>query len=440
MAEEELPLETPDTQPQQEQHPPTETETDQAIPNPEEAADHLQQQQTTTTTTTTTTTSEQEPVAAAAPAPAASAGSAPVHLLPLRAAPPAQPVHRVVRAAFAATGLPEILELRPGESQAITVQLVGVTPLGGQVRPSSHLRFVVRFYDFTAAVTPPVSLHPLGGGHAPYVVVSEALPEWATGTASPSTEFTGAPGMAVRFEVPGDAADSALLDRYMRFGGCMQIEAWDDESLLHVGTARVPLAGLADRKAEVWHEAALLEPVLPLQDERHSGRRCGLLQVRVVHCRGQKKRPHASKKIAEPVQPDAPDAKGSVAARRKKDPTEMERKLLRLHRLQASRFSNTDADRLDVHHNLDEARSAARTAVIKQSLEAAASQHLTVDCYAGMEPFFEHKLTNLQNRKQRFTVTCSPDAMALTATHHEGAALEMLTNAAHCEPSKPTAH
>jgi hypothetical protein len=118
----------------------------------------------------------------------------------------------------------------------------------------------------------------------------------------------------------------------------------------------------------------------------------------------------------------------------------MERKLLRLHRLQASRFSNTDADRLVFHHELDGARFATRTAAIKQSLEVAALQHLTVDCYAGMEPFFEHKLTNLQSRKQRFTVTCSPDAMALTATHHQGAALEMLTDAAHCEPSKSTAY
>lgn len=360
-----------------------------------------------------------------------------MHVLPLRTAPQAQPVHRVVRAAFAATGLPEILEQRPSDSEAITVQLVGVTPLGGAVGASSHLRFVVRFYDFTAAVTPPVSLHPLGGGHAPYVVVSEALPEWAAGTASVSTEFTGAPGMAVRFEVPRDAAESALLGRYMRFGGCVQIEVWDDKSLLHVGTARVPLAELADGKAEVWHEAALLEPVLPLQDERHAGRRCGLLQLRVAHCLGEKRRTHAAKKIAEPVQPDAPKPKGSAAARRKKDPTEMERKLLRLHRLQG-RLSNADAERLDIHHKVDGARSASRTAAIKQSLEAAAAQHLTVDCYAGMEPFFEHKLTNLQSRKQKFTVACSPDAIALTAAHHRGAALEMVTDAAHCELSKLT--
>eukprot|EP01043_Picozoa_sp_COSAG02_P039569 COSAG02_NODE_3135_length_7303_cov_11.100222_1_plen_176_part_00 len=138
---------------------------------------------------------------------------------------------------------------------------------------------------------------------------------------------------------PGDAAESALLGRYMRFGGCVQIEVWVDKSLLHVGTARVPLAELADGKAEVWHEAALLEPVLPLQDERHAGRRCGLLQLRVAHCLGEKRRTHAAKKIAEPVQPDAPEAKGSTAARRKKDPTEMEWQLLWLHRLQG-RLSN----------------------------------------------------------------------------------------------------
>jgi hypothetical protein len=223
----------------------------------------------------------------------------------------------------------------------------------------------------------------------------------------------------------------------VRLGGCLQVEAWDDVSLLHVGTARVPLAELAQGKAEVWHEAALLEPVLPLQNERHAGRCCGLLQLRVAHCSGHQKHAHAPKKIAEPVQPDAPSgAKGGAATRRKKDPTEMERKLLRLHRLQASRFSTTDAERLDAHHQLDDVRSASRVSAIKQTLEAAAEQHLTVDCCAGTEPFFEHKLTNLQSRKQKFTVTCSPAAMGLTSAHHQGAVLEMVTDTAQCEPAQ----
>lgn len=197
--------------------------------------------------------------------------------------PPAQPVERVVRPTFVATGLPELLGQRRTEVEAVTVQLVGITPLGGAVQPNSHLRFVVRFYDFTSAVTPPVSLHPLGGGHAPYVVVSKSLPEWAS---APTThnEFTGVPGIVVRFEVPGDASESGLLGWYTRFGGCMQIEAWDDASLLHVGTAWVPLAELAHGKPEVWHEVALLEPVLPLQDERRAGRCCGLLWAAAASC------------------------------------------------------------------------------------------------------------------------------------------------------------
>lgn len=89
--------------------------------------------------------------------------------------------------------------------------------------------------------------------------------------------------------------------------------------------------------------------------------------------------------------------KGATSAtKRQKDPTETERKLSWLHRLQAMRFSTTDSDRLDVHQKLDDERSASRTLAIKQSLEAAAEQHLTVNCCAGVEPFFEHKLTNLQ--------------------------------------------
>ena len=64
--------------------------------------------------------------------------------------------------------------------------------------------------------------------------------------------------------------------------------------------------------------------------------------------------------------------------------------------------------------------------------EAATEQQLTVDCFAGTAPFFEHKLTNLQARKQKFTVTCSPCA-TLIAAHHKGAALELVTDSNHCE-------
>ena len=372
----------------------------------------------------------------AAAAPAAPC-AAPVHLQPLRPAPPTAGVHRVVRAAFAATGLREILgQHSASEVEAITVQIVGVTPLAGAVQGHSQLRFVLRFYDFTPAVTPPVTLQPLGAGHAPHVVVSGRLGERVGGAVSPE-RFAGTPGVVVRFEVGGDAAESARLGRYVRLGGCLQVEAWDDVSLLHVGTARVPLAELAQGKAEVWHEAALLEPVLPLQDERHAGRCCGLLQLRVAHCSGHKKHTHAPKKIAEPVQPHAPSgAKAGAGTRRKKDPTETERKLLRLQRLQASRFSTTDAERLDAHHELDDVRSASRTSAIKQTLEAAAEQHVTVNCCAGTEPFFEYKLTNLQHRKQKFTVTCSSAAMGLTSAHHQGAVLEMVMDTAHCKPAQ----
>jgi hypothetical protein len=393
---------------------------------------------------------EAEPAAAAAapstaaPAAPATPAPAPVHLLPLRPAPLPQPVERVVRAAFAATGLPEILEQRRTEAEAITVQLVGVTPLAGTIRAGSHLRFVVRFYDFASAPTAPVSLHPLGGGHAPYLLVSEALPEWLSAATVVSSEFTGAPGLSLRFEVPGDAAESARLGSYIRGGGCMQVEAWDDASLLHVGTARVPLSDLANGKPEVWHEAALLEPVLPSQDAGHAGRCCGLLQLRVARSAGKKKPVPVPKSMAEPVQqPSDAEAggkgKGKGKRSSKKEPTENERKLMRLQRMQAARFSTADTERLDVHHKLDDARAEARTSAIKQSLEAAAEQSVLVECTAGSEPFFEHKLTNLQSRKEKFVVTCSPDAPALSAVHHKGAVLELVTDAAHCE-CQPLAH
>ena len=373
----------------------------------------------------------------AAPGPAVPT-PAPTHLLPLQPAPPAQPVQRIIRAAFAATGLPEILGQRATEADALTVQLVGVTPQAGAIRASARLRFVVRLFDFAAAPTAAVSLHPLGSGHAPFVLVSQELAESASDAAR-GAEFKGAPGIGLRFEVSGDAAESARLGAYMRGGGHMQVEAWDDASLLHLGTARVPLADLANGTPEVWHEAALLEPVLPSQDTGHAGRCCGLLQLRVALCPGKKKHAHAPKAMAEPVSSEPADAKKKS---RPKAPTEQERKLQRLQRLQAAQFSTSDAPRLDLHNQLDDTRAEAKAATIKQSLEAAAEQKVTVECDAGSSPFFEHQLTNLQSRKKKYTVTCSAgdslkrasrDAdgtVMLTAAHHKGAVLELITDAA----------
>lgn len=65
-----------------------------------------------------------------------------------------------------------------------------------------------------------------------------------------------------------------------------------------------------------------------------------------------------------------------------------------------------------------------------QSLEAAAEQKVIVECDAGSSPFFEHQLTNLQSRKEKYIVTCTADLMSLTAPHHKGAVLELITDAA----------
>ena len=355
------------------------------------------------------------PADAAAPPPTA---QAPVHLLPLSPAPPAHRVDRVVRAAYAAHGLPEILEQPRTEAEAITVQLAGVTPKAATIRPASRLRFVVRFYDFAAAPTPPASLRPLPG-YAPLVLRPDA-------EESP-------PGVVLRFELPCDAAENARLSAFMR-SGSMQLEAWDETSLLLLGTARVGLADLAAQCGEVWHEASLIEPVVPGQDAEHAGRCCGTLQLRVARAAGRSARAHAAKTRAQLQQTaeeaEAPPSKVKRAtSKAAKLEAERDRKLLRLNAMQAAELGAADASRLAQHNSRDAARTTARKETIRSSLESGVDQEVRVECSAIAAPFFEHELVNLNtSRKQKYAVLCSAEKAGLTAPHHSGAALELVTD------------
>ena len=96
-------------------------------------------------------------------------------------------------------------------------------------------------------------------------------------------------GLVLRFLIPG-GVEGVLLAEYLR-NGTMEIEAWDEDSLIHLGTAAVRLDGLLGAgsgqsngvaEPEVSLSAALLEPILPEQDARHAGRCAGWLQLRLA--------------------------------------------------------------------------------------------------------------------------------------------------------------
>lgn len=216
-------------------------------------------------------------------------------------------IPRATRAAFIVAGVPEIVEAREegtpmSTGTEVVVQLMGLIPSldVGSVTATSTLRFVARFYDFVPVPTPAATLSAVVGVEGPLLFTSvpdaglaAAPPDGATaGDAVAATLEPMASqlrGLVLRFLIPG-GVEGVLLAEYLR-NGTMEIEAWDEDSLIHLGTAAVRLDGLLGAgsgqsngvaEPEVSLSAALLEPILPEQDARHAGRCAGWLQLRLA--------------------------------------------------------------------------------------------------------------------------------------------------------------
>jgi hypothetical protein len=208
-----------------------------------------------------------------------------------------KPIPRISRAAFMEAGMPEVVTLASegtsvSNGSEVIVQLMGLALNEGAITSTSTLRFILRFYDFaptpTTAATLIAAHHALidGVNSDGEVLLLSPVATSVNATSEPSNDL----GIRIGYKVPGGSnsagGEAHQLKDYLRFG-TMEVEAWDAVSLVHVGTATVPLAGLADAnedtsQTEVALSVPLLEPVLPAQDASHASRSTGWLQLRLA--------------------------------------------------------------------------------------------------------------------------------------------------------------
>ena len=324
------------------------------------------------------------------------------------------------------------------------LQCMSFTPADGcEVR---SLFFVVQFYHFPPTRTECVRLMQTAANGS-RIFVREG--------AAGQPLLDQPPGLTVRYRVSGDAEgglSTRSLPAYLA-SACLHVEAWDAESLIQLGTVRLPLGSMLRQGTERVETASTLEV---RSESASSSEVYGQLQLRMI-CTGHitpmelegRKRSTGDGRVQSVLPAPASVHRQKHLSRPRKvhesestlaafNSTKLEDDTVREWRLKSAKrpiLGDTGVSsprsisarsalvdgRSAVMVQLDAIRAHTRNAQIKRSLQQASTRRVHLSPTFGRAEYFELLFENPYSAERTFHLNCPHDDISVVVDPQERA-------------------